>query len=153
MRLHIRILLCIATALAVAGCKSKSTGTPALKPQAGVTMVEGVSWKLAEVNGRPVEPVAADDRAAHFKLDAAQKRAAGYSSINNFQGGYELDGSKLKFGNLAMTRRAGPEPLMNQESAFTKAMGQTASWRAAGADGIELLDINGNVLARFTRGD
>jgi heat shock protein HslJ len=111
--------------------------------------IENTTWQLTEIGGKPAEPVAADDRAAQFRLDPAEKRASGYSSVNQFSGGYELKGNSLKFGMLAMTRRAGPEPLMRQEYAFTRALEQTRSWRAAG-DGIELLDSAGNIQARFS---
>ena len=113
--------------------------------------IEDVTWQLDHVAGKPAELVPADARAPHFRLSASDKRAVGYSGINQFNGGYQLDGQSLKFGPMAMTRRAGPEPLMNQESAFTKALGNTASWRAAGEDRIELLDSAQTVLAGFRR--
>ena len=97
-------------------------------------------WQLVELGGQPAEPVPEDGRAAKFRLNDADRRVTGYGGVNQLTGPYELNGKALKFGQLAMTRRAGPEPLMRQESALTRAMSQTASWRAAGPDEIELLD-------------
>jgi heat shock protein HslJ len=113
-------------------------------------MIEHINWQLVEVGGRPAEPLPADSKPAHLRLNSADKRISGYSSINQFGGTYELRGNLLKLGPLAMTRRAGPASLMQQESAFTQAMQSTTSWRAAGND-IELLDASGKPLARLSR--
>lgn len=130
-------------ALTTIGCQSGSTSQP--KPMA----IEGITWQLAEVSGKPAEPVPADAQVAYFRLDPAEKRVTGYSGINSMSGSYELSGRSLKFGPMIMTKRAGPEPLMKQEAAFTEALTRTRSWRAA-AGGIELLDATGASLARFT---
>ena len=148
MRIDVSILM---TAFALAtvglGCQSNSRNAAAPIGPAAV----GITWRWVEVGGQPAEPVPADARAANFRLDAADKRVSGYSGLNQFNGPYELSGTALKVGMLAMTRRAGPEPLMRQESALTRAMEQTASWRSAGQDEIELLDAASKPLARFKR--
>jgi heat shock protein HslJ len=118
---------------------------------AGPKAVDGVFWQLVEVGGQPAEPVPEGDRAANFRLNDADHRVTGYGGVNRLTGPYELNGKALKFGTLAMTRRAGPEPLMRQESALSRAIEQTASWRGAGPDEIELLDSAGRPLARFKR--
>ena len=141
-------LMLLASAL---GCQSDSS-KPDARASAAPVKIEDATWQLAEVDGKPAEPVAADERAAHFRLSAADKRVSGYSGINAFSGPYELNGALLKFGMLAMTRRAGPEPLMRQESAFTRALENTTLWTIVGGpDSIELHDAAGKPLAQFTR--
>ena len=131
------------------GCRSD----PPTKKSAMPPSIENVTWQLVEVGGKPAEPAPADEHAAHVRLDATSKRASGYSGVNAFQGSYQLAGTSLKFGPMAMTRRAGPEPLMQQESAFTRALTDTAAWRSAGDDQIELLDDASRRLAVLRNGD
>ena len=145
------VLILLALAGVSLGCQSNKPREGGSTAQAKMMTIEDVTWQLVEVGGKPAEAVPADGRAANFRLNLADKRVSGYSGINQFNGGYELSGQSLKFGPLAMTRRAGPEPLMKQESAFTEAMTNTASWRAAGDNNIQLLDSGGKALATFTR--
>lgn len=119
-------------------------------PGEGPKSIEDVTWQLDEVAGKKAQPVPADGRAAHFVLGSADKRVSGYGGVNQFSGTYELDGKLLRFGPTAMTRRAGPEPLMTQEFNLTQAMTNTRSWRAAGLRRIELIDASGAALARFS---
>jgi heat shock protein HslJ len=113
--------------------------------------IEDITWQLVDVGGNEAVPAPAEDRAAYLRLNAKDKRATGYSGVNQFNGSYELNRKSLTFGPAAMTRRAGPEPLMKQEDAFTQAMINTSSWRAAGDDRIELLDAAGKPLASFKK--
>jgi len=149
MRIYVSIqMTAFVLAAMVLGCGSNS---PKAAAPPRPTAIEGTVWQLVDVGGQPAEPVAAGERPASFRLDAADKRVSGYAGLNQLNGPYELNGSALKFGMPAMTRRAGPEPLMRQESAFSRAMEQTTSWRSAGLDEIELLDSGNKPLARFKR--
>lgn len=133
------------------GCQQPSSQRDASPAKDKPMTLEDVSWHLAEVGGKPAEPVPADAPAPHLRLHAKDRRVTGYSGVNAFNGSYELNGQSLKFGPTAMTRRAGPEPLMKQEFAFTQAMEQTASWRDAGDGRIDLLDAAGKPLAQLRR--
>ncbi len=133
----------------IAGCCSNNVREIESAYESGVMGVEGILWQLDEVYGTRAEPTPADEPAAHFVLNPADHQASGYSGINHFSGPYELSGMSLRFRPLAMTRRAGPEPLMRQESAFTQALTDARSWRAIGDRQIELLDDSGERLATF----
>jgi heat shock protein HslJ len=154
MDTRVSVLASVALSLSLVfalGCQSTSPtddATTREAPTMATMAIENITWHLAEVGGKPAEPVPQDARAPHIRLSDSDKRVSGYSSVNQFSGGYELSGQSLKFGMLAMTRRAGPPPLMAQETAFTAALEKTTAWRAA-ADGIELLDSAGQVLARL----
>ena len=154
-----RIILTVLTLAAMAlSCQPKSKDVdaqpPDAKPELNVEAkpapIEDTTWRLAEVGGRPAETVPADARAAHLRLNASDHRASGYTGVNSFNGTYTLTGQTLRFGPMAMTRRAGPEPLNRQEAAFGRALTDTASWRAAG-ERLELLDASGKPLATLTR--
>lgn len=128
------------------GCQGDVAGGP---PKAGAASIEDMTWQLDEVGGKRAQPVPADGKAAHLVLGSGEKRVSGYGGVNQFNGTYELNGQLLRFGPTAMTRRAGPEPLMTQEFNLTQALTNTRSWRSAGVKRIELLDASGAVVAKF----
>ncbi len=107
---------------------------------------EGVEWLLLEAGGAPVEPVTGGQQ-PRFLLDAAQKKASGFTGCNSFFGGYELAGSKLVFGPLGMTRRACPDAETALEQRFLGVLGSTRGWSIRDAE-LLLLDDSG-VIARF----
>lgn len=111
--------------------------------------LEGVTWRLMEAGGAVAQPVAGGVRTAFFRLSAADHRVTGHTGVNQFGGPYELSGSRLSFGDLVMTEMAGAPELRRQEAAFTAALANTASWRPAGEDRIELLDAAGERVASF----
>ena len=131
------------------GCQGKPSGDGSTSREAKLMSIENMTWQLVEVGGKPAEVVPADAQAAHFRLSSEEKRATGYSGVNQFNGAYELSGQALRFKPLAMTRRAGPAPLMQQESAFGEALENAESWRAVDDKNIELLDAKGTALAKF----
>jgi heat shock protein HslJ len=156
MRTRISISL-VAVALLVSGlgCSSESPPACAMSP----LPVENFTWQLAEIDGVPAAPAVPDAPAASFRLDSADKHVTGNTGLNDFNGayalsgnGYQLSGNALTFSPAAMTRKAGPEPLMRQDAAFSAALSKTASWRFYGLNTIDLLDAGGMPLARFTRG-
>jgi len=107
----------------------------------------GTYWKLLEAGGKALKPKAGEP-AAHIRFDAAAKRASGYSAVNNFNGSYEAGESRLRFGPVAATRRAGPPDAMEVESKLFIAFDATRSYRISGRS-LELLDAGGKPLARF----
>ena len=125
-------------------------GVAAVEASAVVTPLLQNQWRFVELHHQALAPGLANDRPAELRFDAAEQRVSGDTGINAFSGTYELDGYKLRFGPLAMTRRAGPEPLMEQEAALGRALSRTEAWRAAD-DGIKLVDASGNALASLTR--
>jgi heat shock protein HslJ len=112
-----------------------------------VASIEGVEWKLVELNGKPAGK-GADGQPATLTLTAAGTRANGYAGCNRFFGSYTLTGSALKFGLLGMTRMACPESDA-LETAYTRALAATASQRLVKGR-LELLSGN-TVLLQFTR--
>lgn len=120
---------------------------PATRPTtAPAATLENTYWKLIEVAGKAA--VVMDDMPeAQFTLRPGEKRMTGMGSVNRIGGGYTLDGATLKIGPIMSTRMAGPDPLNQQEFAFTAALEQATGYRITG-DRLELLDGD-RVLARF----
>jgi heat shock protein HslJ len=107
---------------------------------------EGLEWQLVEVSGVPVAPQA-HERQAHILLDPVQKKYSGFAGCNNFFGGYELDGSSLKFGPVGATRMFCPDLQMSLETEVFKALDKTMEWKIS--DDVLLLFDDSEVLARF----
>jgi len=109
--------------------------------------IDGIEWFLTEVGGMPVSPLAGERR-PFLKFDGAKKEVTGYAGCNNFFGGYDLDGSALKFGPLASTRMVCPDLQMGLETEFLEVLDKTRAWKTG--DGVLFLLHGSEVLARLT---
>lgn len=104
------------------------------------------NWLAEDILGRGVV-----DRAQSSLQIAEGGQVTGSTAVNRFSGQAEIKGNRLMFGPLAMTRRAGPPALMEQESRYTQALGKVRSYRLDQAGKLELLDEQGETLIRFSR--
>jgi putative lipoprotein len=118
----------------------------AASAQASDEPLENTYWKLAELGGGPVA-AASGQQEAHFILHRADKRVSGSGGCNRFTGGYELQGERLTFKQMAGTMMACANG-MDTEKAFLSALGKSAQARIKQQQ-LELLDVSGSVLARF----
>lgn len=103
-------------------------------------------WKLTQLDGAPVT-VGDRQREPHLVLHTEQRRLAGFGGCNRLAGGYQLDGTKLSFGDIAATMMACPTG-MDQEQKFTAALKRVTGWRISGQR-LELLDSAGQPVAQF----
>lgn len=108
--------------------------------------LEGTYWKLTELDGATVS---AHDRQREpsLVLDPEGRRAGGSGGCNQFMGSYTLDGERISFGQLAMTRMACAQG-METEAAFASALSQVKSWQVQGKR-LQFYDANGRLLAEF----
>ena len=127
----------------LAACASKPPATPA-QPASSLA---GIEWKLTQIGNEPLPAHPAGERAPSIQFDQ-KSGASGYSGVNNFNGSYMSDNSRLSFGPVVMTRRAGPPAEMATESALIKVLGETRAYLVNG-NTLELLDAAGKPLARF----
>lgn len=112
----------------------------------GVTHdLEGTRWALLRL-GDEVVPAGDNRREPFFVLEPGEHRVSGTGGCNRLIGSYELDGTRLTFKQLALTRMACPD--VKYESAFASALENTATWKISGAH-LELSDAAGTMLARF----
>jgi copper homeostasis protein (lipoprotein) len=108
--------------------------------------LENTYWKLTRLGNEAVI-VGERQREPHVILNLETKRVSGSSGCNRLVGGYELNGDKLTFGQMASTRMACPDG-MDTERAFLAALQEVKKWKVAGQH-LELLDAAGNLEARF----
>lgn len=120
----------------LSACSSPISAQPSPK-------LADTSWVITELSGKPT--LASAVPTIQFSAD----QVSGFSSCNRFSGSYRQSGSTLSFSQLAMTAMACLDAgVMEQESAFSAALGKVASVRQAGA-GMELVDSSGAVLAKL----
>jgi carbonic anhydrase len=107
---------------------------------------EAVEWRLTEISGQPVK-ISEGEKPSVIQFDAATKVAAGYGGCNSFSGSYELNGTALRFGPIATTRRYCAGAPGDLETKFLQALGQTHTWQIR--EGRLLLLDGETVLAKF----
>lgn len=110
--------------------------------------LNGTSWVLVELEGEPIAPPTEGWAAQSLAFDAAGTALNGYGGINRFGGRYQQDGALLRFGPLAMTRRAGPEAQMDSERRYTAILSRVVAWRQEGTR-LVLVGREGASLARL----
>ena len=83
----------------------------------------------------------------HIVLHKDKQRLGGSDGCNRLLGGYELEGGRLGFGQIASTMMACPSG-METAHAFHQALSQVKSWKIDG-ERLELFDAAGKSVARF----
>jgi heat shock protein HslJ len=104
-------------------------------------------WTVESINERPVS-----DGQLVFMQFTGDGRVAGKASYNRFTGGYTLSGSELRFAQMASTRMACAELLMEQERCFLVALSLVV--RVCIENGVLVLtDTDGNDLVKARRSE
>ena len=113
------------------------------KVTAGLT---NTYWKLTELDAAKVVMATTQARETRITLGTGS-RLTGFGGCNQLVGAYELDGSALRFKQMAGTQMACASPIMALEGKLLKVLGATTSYRIEGQV-LTLLDGD-RVLARF----
>jgi heat shock protein HslJ len=122
-------------------------GAPAPQAAGRAELLE-TYWRPVEIDGKPVR-LQPGTREPQLVLQKEAGRMRGYAGCNSMSGGYVLQGEALRFGPMAMTRRACLGDGGNElESAFVAALGATASYRII-AESLELRDAAGKLRIRL----
>lgn len=96
-------------------------------------LVQGSEWVVEDIAGKGLI-----DSSHVTMVFMEDNRVGGSSSCNNYNGEYQLNGSKFTIGdNIASTRRACAPALMNQEESFLKLLTNVS--QASFGDNGELL--------------
>jgi heat shock protein HslJ len=113
---------------------------------AGRVALEGPRWTLIELNG---DPLAGQERGRlpYIHLDGGTTRFDGFGGCNRIGGVYTTKGDSLNIGPLISTQMACPDPQMELEHAFTRALGACRNWKIEGE--VLSLSTHGRVVARL----
>ena len=145
---HVFGALLAAASVAVSGCHLLFPPPPPPPPAVVRAELLETHWRSIEILGAPVV-VPAGVREPHLVLARDQDRVHGYTGCNTMGGAFTRDGDALRFGKVAMTRRACAEADGNAlESAFTTALDAVRSYRIVG-DVLELRDAAGALVMRL----
>ena len=113
----------------------------------GTAMLADTYWKLGRV-GEQVIATPQGAREIHLVMQSANQRVAGFSGCNQMMGAYALNGSQLKFDQMAGTKMACAETSMQLENEFLAIFPLVATWEISGQS-LRLLDEGGKTLATF----
>ena len=117
-------------------------------PAAAATTLDGTSWQMTAFNnGRGAVQSALTD----VKVTAlfADGRISGSAGCNNYSASYEEDGAAIKIGPAISTMMACEQKIMQQESAYLKALAAATTWEIKGSE-LTLRNADGAVQARYT---
>lgn len=114
--------------------------------------VAGTSWGVTGYNNGKQAVVSALVGTTLSMAFSDDGRVSGSAGCNNYSGTYQSDGSSLRFGPMATTRKmcAEPQRIMEQEQQFLKALETVATVRREG-DGLELRTAEGALAVSLTR--
>jgi heat shock protein HslJ/uncharacterized protein YecT (DUF1311 family) len=125
---------------------------PLAAPEASSTGSRGIEWRLVRWVANGAEKPIVADSTVTIAFDPSGK-IAGNASVNRFSGTYrfDLDG-RLEWprAGFALTRMAGPQPLMAQERAFLDSLRRTTLYRVDGAQ-LVLESESGATVLTFMR--
>jgi heat shock protein HslJ len=118
-------------------------GTARLRYTAGVTELPGTAWEATGINNG-TGAVATGEHTGRASLVFGDGGAlTGRTGVNSLMGGYEADGDSLTFGQIAVTRKAGPPELMALEEQFLTALDRVTAWSLDGTR-LVLRDADGS---------
>lgn len=104
----------------------------------------GKVWALTELKGNP--PVAGTGIFAEFTADG---KVAGSAGCNRYNGTYTVSGSNITFSSpMASTMMMCEQAVMDQESAYLKALGEAKTFAVKG-DQLTLTGGDGSKLAVY----
>ncbi len=117
--------------------------SPTQPSAAGTDPLAGTSWTLTTLNGQPTLT------GTSVTLNFAAGKAVGSDGCNTYTTSYTADAATIQFKQpIATTMMACPDPIMNQGTAYLKALGQAATYKTDGKQ-LSLSDAGGQQLAAF----
>ncbi len=103
----------------------------------------GKAWALTDLGGNA--PLAGTSVTIQFKTDGT---LAGSAGCNQYGGKYTTSGSNITISNVNSTMMACPQPVMDQETAYLKALGEAKTYTVKDTM-LTLLDASGKSLATY----
>ena len=145
----------VGLAVVVAGCIDMSTKEPQITQTAGsLSAVCGHKWQLKRlrVNG---EAVAVDDNTRFTFVCNEEGNVMGKSGINTYRGSVQItDNGQMLWdtSSFASTKMAGPEPLMQQENNYLRALaGTRQAFTKSGGGRLILRDPAGDIYIEYLK--
>lgn len=112
----------------------------------GGAEITGISWRPVTVGSAAIP-----EDSGIFILFEVDGSITGHGGCNRFSGSLEKSDSGIGVGQLASTRMACSDEIMNRELAFMEAVQQTTDFSSDG-NRANLLDSEGNVIVTLVPG-
>ncbi|WP_193162793.1 META domain-containing protein [Microbulbifer hainanensis] len=145
----------VGLAVVVAGCIDMGTKEPQITQTAGnISAVCGHKWQLKRlrVNG---EAVSVDDNTRFTFVCNEEGNVMGKSGINTYRGSVQItDNGQMLWdtSSFASTKMAGPEPLMQQENGYLRALaGTRQAFTKSGGGRLILRDPAGDIYIEYIK--
>ena len=104
--------------LLVAGLSACKSQQPAAGSDAGDAAITATYWRLTELHGKPVGPVAPNKKEVFIRLKKENNQLEGFAGCNGFGGRYELkETNGISFSNIMGTMMA-CDDLVNENKLF-----------------------------------
>lgn len=107
----------------------------------------GSEWRPTVIGNKVVPK-----HAEIFVRFEAKGRLTGNGGCNGFFGSYHISSNNLEIGPLGATRMACPEPVLDREGTFMKALQLAKSFKRDGIN-LELIDEGGTVVMKLAQHD
>ena len=148
--MKLSVIITAGMALALLACLQNSREKTSIAPETEYkpvkTTLSGTNWLVEDIAGRGV----VDNSQASIRFDEGG-RVSGSTGCNRFNGAVTIEGDKIKFGQMATTKRGCIPSLLDQELRFLKAMEEVRSF-SIGQDGLlYLYGPNSEQLFRLSR--
>ncbi|MFI2812179.1 MULTISPECIES: META domain-containing protein [Microbulbifer] len=144
-------------AIVVTGCIGIGTDEPQVTQSAGsLGSVCGNRWELKRLrlNG---DMVSVEDTGRFTFLCNREGNVMGKSGINTYRGSLQITDNGLILwdtSSFASTKMAGPEPLMQQENQFLRALaGTRQAFTKSGGNRLILRDPPGDIYIEFVKAE
>ena len=141
-----RIRTLLLAVLLLGGCAHDTPAPGAVAPARSTATLIDTYWKLTQLWDEQVASPAGT-REVHLILQSQNQRVTGFSGCNRMTGQYAMNGSQIKFDQMAGTLMACVES-MDLEKKFLAIFPEVARWEIA-AQTLRLLDAQGKTLATF----
>ncbi len=135
----------MAAGLALGGCM----GAQSTRAGSVAEGLAGTAWRLEELSGQPAVGLPGGG-VPTLTFAAGEPRASGNGGCNQFAGPFTENGTSLRFGPLASTRRACLSDAANsQEAAYLRALESTTRFLVSGD--VLVLYAGDQIAARLRR--
>ncbi|MCC5841944.1 MAG: META domain-containing protein [Opitutales bacterium] len=106
------------------------------------TRLAGTQWQIHSVEGVSLPETM---RRPYLRFDTEGTRLSGFSGVNRLSGSYSELGDRIRLGNLAGTKMAGPPEAMAFEIAFMQMLRGDITWKIED-DQLTLTTDNGHTI-------
>lgn len=104
------------------------------------------AWQVTQIGAQSLASMSAD-HIPTLAFDPVKRMVSGSTGCNVFSGSYTNDLTSLKFGTLAVTKKACEPDVMSVETAFIDALNRATRMKVDG-DMLMLLDGTGTELLK-----